>query len=239
MKNKFNIGDIVTLKSHPLAYQEDGEIDAYVNQIPPFMCVKEIHIEKKKQIFSSETPSAKIADNIKYLCVYFNQHRMIFEEGYVYQDTIVSLSDVTFHNEQKELKEGHKKLVEETLDYKNSSYEFGKRIFFKTYKLEKRKKFRSAGQDSNSTTKTILTHTSPAFILNGFKPNNQKSIYNAKNGELQRKCSEELFKVLWYNAYQEKFSEEYLPKEFFTDDKRIYESFKKIIPLPRVKPNKA
>ena len=52
MKYKFNIGDIVTLKSHPLAYQEDGEIDAYVNQIPPFMCVKKIHIEKKKQIFS-------------------------------------------------------------------------------------------------------------------------------------------------------------------------------------------
>lgn len=71
MKYKFNIGDIVTLKSHPLAYQEDGEIDAYVNQIPPFMRVKEIHIEKKKQIFSSEMPNAKIADNIKYLCVYF------------------------------------------------------------------------------------------------------------------------------------------------------------------------
>jgi len=43
---------------------------------------------------------------------------------------------------------------------------------------------------------------------------------------LQRKCSEELYKVLWYNAYQEKFSEEYLPKEFLTDDLRIYSSNK-------------
>ena len=30
--------------------------------------------------------------------------------------------------------------------------------------------------------------------------------------------------MLWYNAYQEKMSEEYLPEEFFTDDERIYKN---------------
>lgn len=225
-ENKFDIGDIVTLKSHPLAYQKDGRIDAYVNQIPPFMCVKEVHIERKKQLYSTELPEAKIADNVKYLCVYFNQHRMIFEESFLYQDTIISISDLTFHNKSEVVAEGHKKLIDETLNYSLVSYEFGKRVFFKTHKLEKRKSFKNAGQDINSSTRTILTHTSPAFIINGYKTNTQKSLYDQKSGKLQRKCADKLYKVIWYNAYQEKFSEEYLPKEFFTDDSLIYENIK-------------
>jgi len=224
--NPFKIGDIVTLKSHPLAFQENGEIDAYVNQIPPFMCIKEIHIDKKKQIYSQDIEKAKIGDNIKYLCVYFNQHRMIFEEKFVYHEILLPLNKVTFHSKKEKDGKDQTKLIDETESYKSVEYEFGKRVFFKTYKLEKRKKFKSAGMDSNSTTKTILTHTSPAFILDGFKTNDQKSVYNQKNGELLKKCSEELYKVLWYNAYQEKFSEEYLPKEFLTDDSRIYSSNK-------------
>lgn len=66
--------------------------------------------------------------------------------------------------------------------------------------------------------------SSSAFILNGVKLDDKKTIYNPKNGDLQRECAEKFHKVLWYNAYQEKMLEEYLPKEFFTDDKRIYES---------------
>lgn len=225
-KITFKIGDIVTLKTHPLAFQENGEIDAYVNQIPPFMCVKEIHVEKKKQIYSKDIKEAKIADQVKYLCVYFNQHRMIFEEQFVYEEMLVTLKDVTFHSDAENPEEDHLKLIDETLNYKTSDYEFGKRIFFKTYKLEKRKKFKNASQDYRSTAKTTLTHTSPAFILNGCKTNDQKSIYNQKNGELQRECSKNLYKILWYNAYQEKFSQEYLPIEFFTDDERIYKNQK-------------
>lgn len=223
-KNKFDIGEIVTLKSHPLAYQEDGRIDAYVNQIPPLMCIKEVHIERKKQLYSTELLEAKIADNVKYLCVYFNQHRMIFEESLLYQETIISIRDLTFHNKSEEVDQGHKKLIDETLDYPMASYDFGKRVFFKTHKLEKRKKFKNAGQDIKSSTRTTLTHTSPAFILNGYKTNAQKSLYDQKSGKLQRKCADELYKVIWYNAYQEKFSEEYLPKEFFTDNPLIFET---------------
>ncbi|MGJ8592835.1 MAG: hypothetical protein ACSHXF_09820 [Aquaticitalea sp.] len=226
-KNKFEIGDIITLKSHPLAFEKSGEMDIYVSQIPPFMCIKEVHTEKKKEIYSSEAPEKKIADNVKYLAVYFNQHRMIFEESFVFHDMVIPIKDIIFHNQNEEFNENHKKLIEETIDYNVASYEFGKRVFFKTYKLEKRKKFKNAGHDVKSTTKTVMTHTSPAFILNGFKHNNQKSIYNSKNGELQRKCADELYKVLWYNSYQEKFSEEYLPKEFFTDDARIFEHITK------------
>ena len=223
-KIKFKIGDIVTLKSHPLAFQENGEIDSYVNQIPPLMCVKEIHIEKKKKLYSDTVLRVQISDEIKYLCVYFNQYRMIFEEKYVYQNVLVSFKKLTFHNENDKVGEEHISLIEETKKYKKIKYEFGKRVFFKTYKLEKRKKFKSAKNDVRFSRTTTSTHTSPAFILNGVKLNGRESIYNSKNGELQRECSKKLFKVLWYNAYQEKMSEEYLPEEFFTDDERIYKN---------------
>ena len=221
-KDLFEIGDIVTLKSHPLAFQSNGEIDAYVNQIPPLMCVKEIHIEKKKELYSNDVSDSQIADKVKYLCTYFNQYRMIFEEKYVYQNVLISLDELVFHSENDKVEDGHISLIEETKNYEKVKYEFGKRVFFKTYKLEKRKKFKSAKNDVRSSRTTTSTHTSPAFILNGVKLNDKESIYNSKNGDLQRKCSGKLYKVLWYNAYQEKMSEEYLPKEFFTEDERIY-----------------
>ena len=219
----FEIGDIVALKSHPLAFQDDGLIDMYINQIPPFICVKEIHIERKKQVYSEELGSVQVSDQVKYLGIYFNQHRMIFEEKFIYESMLTSLDELTFHSEDAEPEENHKLLIDETKDYsKLATYEFGKRVFFKTYKLEKRKKFETAGKDYRSLTKTALTHTSPAFLLNGLKRNEKKNVFNNKTGEVKQKYAIELFKVLWYNSYQEKFSEAYLPKEFFTDDKRIY-----------------
>lgn len=222
--NNFEIGDIVTLKSHPLSFQANGEIDAYINQIPPLMCIKETHIEKKKKLYSDDVSGAQIADKVKYLCVYFNQYRMIFEEKFVYQTMLVPLEKLLFHNKKDQLEENHITLIEETKKYEPAEYVFGKRVFFKTYKLERRKSFKSAKNDFRYSRTTNSTHTSPAFILDGLKLNDKKSIYNPKNGDLQRECAKKLYKVLWYNAYQEKMSEEYLPKEFFTDDKRIFES---------------
>lgn len=219
----FKIGDIVTLKSHPLAFEESGEMDVYVNQIPPFMCIKEIHYEKKKVLYSKEKSEAKISSNTKYLCTYFNQHRMVFEEKFLFQDFLIPLKKIIFHNKDTEQQNDHIKLIDETINYNKSKYEFGKRVFFKTFKLEKRKKFKSAGHDFKSTTRTTMTHTTPAFILSGFKSNENTDKYSEKSGDPQSMYSKELYKVIWYNAYQEKFSEEYLPSEFLTNDKEIYQ----------------
>ncbi|SFR82598.1 hypothetical protein [Maribacter stanieri] len=181
----FKIGDIVTLKSHPLAFEESGEMDVYVNQIPPFMCIKEIHYEKKKVLYSKEKSEAKISSNTKYLCTYFNQHRMVFEEKFLFQDFLIPLKKIIFHNKDTEQQNDHIKLIDETINYNKSKYEFGKRVFFKTFKLEKRKKFKSAGHDFKSTTRTTMTHTTPAFILSGFKSNENTDKYSEKSGDPQ------------------------------------------------------
>ncbi|PHR96653.1 MAG: hypothetical protein COA80_08620 [Leeuwenhoekiella sp.] len=232
-KNKFKIGDIVTLKSHPLAFQPNGEMDVYINQIPPFMCVKEVHIERNKKLYSPEASQSQIADDVKYLCTYFNQHRMEFEDKFVYQEMLLPLDKITFHN-AKEKDDSHLTLIDETKDYDIADYEYGKRVFFKTFKLERRKKFKkftkpatgASGATSavtgNKASNSHFTHTSPAFVLSGIKLNDNKSIFSTKNGKVQRLTSNKLFKVYWYNAYNEKFTENYLPREFFIDDNRIY-----------------
>ena len=135
-KKDFKIGDIVTLKSHPLAFQPNGEMDVYINQIPPFMCVKEVHIERNKKLYSSEASQTQIADDVKYLCTYFNQHRMEFEDKFVYQEMLLPLDDITFHK-TKEKNDQHPTLIDETKDYDIADYEYGKRVFFKTFKLER------------------------------------------------------------------------------------------------------
>ena len=221
---KFEIGDIVTLKSHPLAFQPNGLIDASINQIPPLMCIKEIHFEKKKKMYSSEKEAKQIADKTKYQCVYFNQYRMQFEEKMIYESMLVGLDKLKFHRKDEKTEESGLTLIEETKDYKKinvEDYTYGKHIFFKTYKLEKRKKFASIGLEERTNKKSAVVHTSPAFVLSGIKTNDQKSIYDEKTGKPIKVTAESLFKVLWYNSYQEKMSEDFIPKEFFTDDERI------------------
>ena len=234
MKNKqFNIGEIVTLKSHPLAFQKDGLIDASINQIPPFMCVKEIHFERKKKAYSAEVAGEQIADYTKYVCVYFNQYKMQFEEKFIYHNMLLKLTkeNFTFHTNDyfssKKVNNSDKSLIEETDDLNEAEYVYGTRVFFKTYKIEIRKKFRQHDiKNQNYSTKNTNVHTSPAFILSGIKNNEEKSIYNEKDGNPIKITADKLYRVLWYDSYQEKMSQEYMPKEFFTDDVRIYSQFK-------------
>lgn len=223
MKHKYDIGDIVTIKSHPLAFMKDGIIDCYINQVPPLMLVKEILIEDKKKMFSEANGDWQIADKVKYLCVYFNQHRTIFEEKTLYESVLISFDKLLFNKKNKDNSYGLR-LIDETKEYTNVEYQFGEIAFLKTYKLENRKQTTHATMSAESTTKTFSTHTSPAFIMNGIKENEKKDLYDEKKGLLIRKTCKTLLKVLWYNSYQEKYSEEYVPIEFFTNDSRITDS---------------
>jgi hypothetical protein len=220
MNHKFKIGNIVTIKSHPLAFMKDGLIDCYIKQVPPLMLVKEVHIEHRKKMYSEAKGDWQIADKVKYLCVYFNQHRTVFEETFLYESTLLMFDQLLF-NKKDETNGYGLRLIEETKDYNIIEYQFGEISFLKTHKLENRKKTTHATLSVESTTKTFSTHTSPAFIMNGVKENEKKDLYDQKKGVLLRKTSKTLLKVLWYNSYQEKYSEEYVPLEFFTNDKRI------------------
>ncbi|MCD8454603.1 hypothetical protein LNJ08_09360 [Tenacibaculum finnmarkense genomovar ulcerans] len=85
-ENKFIIGDIVTLKTHPLLYgfkiKGDGKL------VPPFMIVKEIYIEDKKKKTHSEELGKQIAERIKYTCVFFDDNKTEFKEAILYESML-------------------------------------------------------------------------------------------------------------------------------------------------------
>ena len=48
MKNDFNIGDIVTLKSHPLFDNRSKKIAEFTAHVPPLLIIKEVLFERKE-----------------------------------------------------------------------------------------------------------------------------------------------------------------------------------------------
>lgn len=214
MEIEFNIGDIVTLKSHPLL--NDKYIKGDGKLVPPYMVITEILNENKKKRTHSEELGKQIADLVKYTCVFFDDNRTEFKEVYLYK------SELYKHNFQKEKNDEN--------DINN--YDYGKTVSFITNEIETNKQRESkkttttilkkeegkkeTRQSEIKTIQNIVNFSSPDFVLCGIKKNENKSDFHS-NGSARKVVSEILYKVKWFNSNQMKFSEKYLPAECFTD----------------------
>ncbi|MCG8883260.1 hypothetical protein G1L02_08825 [Tenacibaculum finnmarkense] len=217
------IGDIVTLKTHPLLY--DFKIKGDGKLVPPFMIVKEIYIEDKKKKTNSEELGEQIAERIKYTCVFFDDNKTEFKEAILYESMLEKYDKIHIARLDKNKKEVKcDSLIDETRKYVIPEYNYGDIVFFRTKKFEIFKKRDSSkmiqqkGGDYKKTTNIqyIVNYSSPDFILCGIKKNeNTNDFY--QNGDKRRIVSEILYKVKWFNANQMKFSDIYLPRECFTD----------------------
>ncbi len=218
--HKFNVGDIVALKSHPL-FKDHQKIIEFSAQVPPLMLVKEIFYEdvKKKKIFSEELGADfQIADLIKYTCIYFNANKSEFVEIFIYESFLESYTKLKYFKEIVENEFAKKTiedklLIEEVSTYGQiSKYEYGKVVQFKTKKLEQRKSY-----DGNSEKIANSSFQTPDFLLSGIKNENINDLYYF-DGKPKKVTSKQLFKVIWFNHFQNKYSEFYLPKEFFVEN---------------------
>ena len=217
--HKFEIGEIVTLKSHPL-FREHSKIIEFSAQVPPLMLVKEVFYEDvlKKKIYNEELGSEyKIADLIKYTCVYFCANKSEFIDVVLYESVLRTYKDLKYFREL-ESEDGVKivqdtKLIDEVKSYSQiNKYEFGKVIQFKTKKLEQRKSY-----DGNSEKINNNSFQTPDYILSGIL---NEQIVDAfySNGNPKKVVSKQSYKITWYNHYQQKFSDKFLPKEFFVEN---------------------
>jgi len=217
--HNFEIGEIVTLKSHPL-FREHSKIIEFSTQVPPLMIVKEIFYEdeKKKKIFNEELGADfQIADLIKYNCVYFNSNKSEFIEVTLYESVLKSYKDLKYYKEVKKKEEtkfiDDKLLIAEVVGYSSIDvYKFGKVVQFKTKKLEQRKPY-----DGNSEKITNNSSQTPDFVLSGIKNENIIDGFYP-DGNPKKVFSKQLYKIVWFNHFQQKFSEQYLPKEFFVEN---------------------
>lgn len=218
----FKIGDIVTLKSHPLFSAKPKKISEFSTQVPPLMLIKEVLFEneEKKIIFSDEIENAQIADLIKYNCVFFNANKSEFQEKTIYHTLLRSYLDLKYYREigkdEKKKIELDEQLIPEVLKYEIvENYNYGEVIQFKTKKLEHRKSY--AGSSEKITT---VSNQTPDFVLSGVKNEAQVDLFYPK-GKPKRILPKQLYKVMWFNRFQQKFSEYFLPKEFFVKNLEI------------------
>lgn len=208
----FKIGDIVTLKSHPLFRTPPQKIIEFSAQVPPLMLVKEVLFENedKKRVYSDTIKGAKIADVVKYDCVYFNANKSEFEEKTVYHSLLRGYSDLKYfrNTEVDNSKEDKIDLISEVSNYNlMSDYEYGKVVQFKTKKLERRKSYATNGEKIHG-----VSFQTPDFVLIGIKNEEQKDLF-FPNGKPKRIISSRFYKITWYNHHQLKYSEYLLPEK--------------------------
>ncbi|WP_430408991.1 hypothetical protein [Kordia sp.] len=220
LENKFGIGDIVTLKSHPLT-QNHSSIKDLSLLVPPLMLVKEVYLEdyKNKKIFSEEIEKAQISDFIKYVCVYFCANTSKFEEKTLFESFLISHKELNFYRKDEVDENGKESisLIDEVTNYVSDfNYLYGKVVQFKTKKLEHRKSYEKKNNEELKKT----SYQTPDFILSGIKKEPQEKLFYP-NGNQRKITSEILYKVMWFNYVHQKFSEEYLPKKFFVEGLEI------------------
>ncbi|WP_237275632.1 hypothetical protein [Tenacibaculum ovolyticum] len=223
MKNNFKIGEIVTLKTHPLFDNDFKQIAELPAHVPPLMIVKEVFFEREenKKIFSSEIEKAQISDLIKYNCVYFNGNKSEFIEKTIYESFLRSYKKLQyFRVKGKDGKEINipleKQLIPEVSTYtKFKDYKFGDVIQFKTKKLEHRKSYDNASERIPG-----ISYQTPNFIVSGIKKELQEDLFY-HDGQKKKITESKLVKVSWFNHFQNKLSEKYLPFSLFVKDLKI------------------
>lgn len=227
MKNKYEVGCIVTLKTHPLLYEfyvrGDGKL------IPPFMIVKEVNIEPKNKKLVDEITGFEIAHRVKYTCCFFNDNKSEFEEVVLYEPMLEDYTNLYIASFDKiDKANDYKSLIKETKEYVLPEYEFGKLVSFRTKKYEIFKKRKSVKITNELKTETsnmkketiqyIVNYATPDFIICGIKKTELVGLFYT-DGQKKKLISNTLLKVKWFNSFQMKFSEIYLPIECFTDIK--------------------
>lgn len=225
--NKFNVGDIVTFLTHPLFLILRIKGDS--RYVPPIMIVKEVFFESKQKTTFDEATGQKIAERIKYICVYFDDNKSEFVEVHLYEAMLRTFEDLRFEriSDSGDKVEDYKLLIDEVKGYLIPTYKFGGIISFKTKKLEIYKKRTSkkillkAGSNDIQEIKEILqyvvNYATPDFVMCGFKKESYTDLFYG-DGKVKRLAPVNFIKVKWFNPFQQKFSEQYLPEEFFTDD---------------------
>ena len=232
IKNLFDVGDLVTFKTHPLF--NSFRIKGDSKYVPPIMMIKEVLFENKQKKTNDEETGVIIAERIKYICIYFDDNKSEFVEAHLYQSMLRTFEDLMIEKIDRNgnIIENYITLIEEIKKYKQVDYAFGKTVYFKTKKIEMFKKrsskkiVLSKNEDGSfiidldktkELVQYVVNYCTPNFIICGIKKEEINDLFYS-DGKQKKLVSNTLLKVKWFNPFQQKFSEHFLPIEFFTDE---------------------
>lgn len=204
IKNKFNVGDIVALHSHP--YFENLTsivISGDHITIPPLMVVIEVLLDLRDS--HDEITGNKVTEKGQgqCKCVWYSTKSNKFEEAWI--------------------KTVHIKLIKEYSTRPNLNVsDTAKSATLSTHVIEVAKKKSTLIADTSSyesratsTINPLLSFVSPILQIVDIRnnDNNKEPKYNPKDGKQRRFIPAKLVKCKWYNPANDKMSEILLPIE--------------------------
>lgn len=209
--DKLNIGDLVSLKSHPFNIFNESLIGAFVDNTPPIMVISEVlksnSYDTESEEVDIETKKAKKLPN-QYLCYFYSSKTSSFEKHWFKQNEIKKIDFDTENNQEKVTKTEDK--VSLLNKYKDNL------VVLKSADLELSKKkttwSRTKEEDINKT-QAFLEFLSPVMTVIEVVENQNfnKDRVNPKNGEIKRESCKFLLKCKWFNPIKQTFSEEIIP----------------------------
>ena len=209
--DKLNIGDLVSLKSHPFNIFNESLIGAFVDNTPPIMVISEVlksnSYDTESEEVDAETKKAKKLPN-QYLCYFYSSKTSSFEKQWFKQNEIKKIDSDIETNQEKVTKTEDK--VSLLNKYKDNL------VVLKSADLELSKKkttwSRTKEEDINKT-QAFLEFLSPVMTVIEVVENQNfnKDRVNPKNGEIKRESCKFLLKCKWFNPIKQTFSEEIIP----------------------------
>ena len=210
--DKLNIGDLVSLKSHPFNIFNESLIGAFVDNTPPIMVISEVlksnSYDTESEEVDAETKKAKKLPN-QYLCYFYSSKTSTFEKHWFKENEIERINSNTDETNKEEIKKTEDK-VSLLNKYKDNL------IVLKSADLELGKKkttwSRTKEEDINKT-QAFLEFLSPVMTVIDVVENQNfnKDRINPKNGEIKRESCKFLLKCKWFNPIKQTFSEEIIP----------------------------
>ena len=209
--DKLNIGDLVSLKSHPFNIFNESLIGAFVDNTPPIMVISEVlksnSYDTESEEVDTETNKVKKLPN-QYLCYFYSSKTSSFEKHWFKQNEIKKIDSDIETNQEKVTKTEDK--VSLLNKYKDNL------VVLKSADLELSKKkttwSRTKEEDINKT-QAFLEFLSPVMTVIDVVENQNfnKDRVNPKNGEIKRESCKFLLKCKWFNPIKQTFSEEIIP----------------------------
>lgn len=198
-KNKFDLNDIVALKSHPYqAEYFEPKIGAYARFTPPLMIVIEI-LNK-----TTHDTSTGVRDSNQYKCLFYSSKEGKFEKLWFKGDELKYIGTYEKENykiESFNINEWKTKLI-------------GKDVVLQTVDLElgKKKTFLDTVDNrSKMKVSNLLDYLPPVASILDVKYEDDHTKYNEKNGKVKSIKFDFHVKIKWLNNESGKFSEDTLP----------------------------
>ena len=211
---EFQIGQLVAVTNHPYFKSVNEEIHYFgtltvcSSDNYPLMLVKEyIRSILRKQDFDKSISEVNDKNYIedKYLCSWYDSTLGKFQEAWFRSDSLVSFPNQLLPH----LNPNKSNLL--------------KTVFLKTTIIERYKRINGSNNRMNDR------FVSSSFIVRDFKWENQCEWTHKELGHCEKLISKVNVKVQWFNVAKGKYSEEWLPIEFFQETPQLFDSNKRAL----------